>query len=300
MPTTQDVLDAALAKIIDGYVFADRAAELAAGIRRNSAEGAYDDLSGRALCEKVTEDLQAICQDKHLRLLWDDEAQEMEEEEGSNAGWLAMCHAENYGVNRVERLADNIGYLELTLISEPDLGQRAFAAAMELVSGTRALVIDLRGNRGGSPAGVALWCSYLFPNGDVHVNDIYQRSTDLTRQFWTSGHVAGPRYLDRPVRVLTSSRTFSGGEELAYDLQALGRAVLIGETTRGGAHPTEYYQLTPHITVTVPNSRSINPVTGTNWEGIGVVPDIAVPAEEALELALTDLRKELAQEPVEG
>ncbi len=70
----------------------------------------------------------------------------------------------------------------------------------------------------------------------------------------------GPQYLDRPVYVLTSADTFSGGEEFAYDLKTQGRATLIGETTRGGAHPTSWHQLTEHLTVTVPGARSINPI----------------------------------------
>ena len=90
---------------------------------------------------------------------------------------------------------------------------------------------------------------------------------------------------DRPVYVLTSDTTFSGGEELCYNLKTQGRAVLIGETTRGGAHPTDAFPITPSFEITVPIARSINPVTGGNWEGTGVEPDIAAPAAEAFALA---------------
>jgi C-terminal processing protease CtpA/Prc len=104
-------------------------------------------------------------------------------------------------------------------------------------------------------------------------------------------YVTGQRYL-KPVYVLTSAFTFSAGEEFAYNLQAQGRATLIGETTRGGAHPTQEFTLSATMEISVPYARSINPVTGTNWEGTGVVPDIAVPATEALDLAY---RKALEQ-----
>src|SRR5207249_9413311 len=110
-------------------------------------------------------------------------------------------------------------------------------------------------------------------------------------QYWTVSHLPAPRYLDRPVYVLTSAVTFSGGEDVAYTLQAHGRAVIIGETTRGGAHPTTPSPVTEHITVTVPTARTINAVTGTNWEGVGVTPDRAAPAEQALEAAVADLEK---------
>jgi len=141
--------------------------------------------------------------------------------------------------------------------------------------------VDLRRNTGGSPDGVQLWNSFLFPDEDTHLNDIYDAGTKQTRQYWTLAYVPGPRYLNRPVWVLTSSATFSAGEEFAYNLQALGRASLVGETTRGGAHPTEVFPLTRTLEITVPICRSINPVTGTNWEGVGVAPDIAVPAGDA-------------------
>ncbi|MEU9127245.1 S41 family peptidase [Kitasatospora sp. NPDC048540] len=294
MTTHHAILEDALTRITAGYVFPDRAAEADAEIRRRLAAGEYEGLAVPDLCTAVTGHLQQVCPDKHLRLVWREEPQPLEEDEDADAAFSALCRSENQGVRRVERLDGNIGYLDLRLIATPADGAEMFAAAMRLVAGTEALVIDLRHNRGGSPEGVALWCSYFFADGEVHLNDVYERTSGRTRQFWTSGHLPAPRYLDRPVRVLTSASTFSGGEELAYNLKVQQRATLIGETTRGGAHPTEWYPLTPHVTVTVPTSRSINPVTGTNWEGVGVVPDVAVPAELALETALEGLAGELA------
>jgi C-terminal processing protease CtpA/Prc len=156
---------------------------------------------------------------------------------------------------------------------------------MELVAGTYALIIDLRRNGGGSPEGVAYWCSHLFDERPTHLNDIFHADTGETHQFWTLPHVPGPRYLDRPVYVLTSSRTFSGGEDFAYTLQALGRAQVIGETTGGGAHPTRPFPISAAVHIAIPFARSINPVTGTNWQGTGVVPDVSVPQEQAYDVA---------------
>ncbi|GGZ52724.1 hypothetical protein GCM10010387_53570 [Streptomyces inusitatus] len=132
----------------------------------------------------------------------------------------------------------------------------------------------------------AMWCGYFFRDDQVHLKDIYDRRTDTTRQFWTAGHLPAPRYADRPVYVLTSGTTFSASEGIAYTLQAHGRAVVVGETTRGGAHPTERHAITEHILVTVPTARTVNPLTGANWEGVGVVPDVPVPAERALAEAI--------------
>ncbi|MGH3212017.1 MAG: S41 family peptidase, partial [Trebonia sp.] len=196
-----------------------------------------------------------------------------------------MGRLDNFGIHRVERLDGNIGYLDLRRMPMPENAGPAIAAAMELVGGTYALIIDLRRNGGGHPNGVAFWCSYLFPEEPVHLNDIFSADTGETRQFWTLPYVPGTRYLDRPVYVLISSRTFSGGEDLCYTLQALGRAELIGETTGGGAHPTRGFPISAAVHIAVPFARSINPVTGTNWQGTGVVPDSAVPADQAYDAA---------------
>jgi hypothetical protein len=191
----------------------------------------------------------------------------------------------NYGIFRVERLAGNIGYVDLRGVADPAEAAPAIAAAMELVARTYALIIDLRNNGGGSLDGAAFWCSYLFPDSRTHLNDVYSADTGETRQVWSLPWVPGERYLDRPVYVLTSSRTFSGGEDIAYNLQAQGRARVVGETTGGGAHPTRTQPISATLAVSVPYARSVNPVTGTNWEGTGVTPDVAVPADEALDVA---------------
>ncbi len=167
----------------------------------------------------------------------------------------------------------------------PQNAGASIAAVMELVSGTYALIIDLRRNGGGSPDGVVFWCSYLFDGPGIHLNDIFEAETGETRQFWSMSYVPGSRYVDKPVYLLTSHETFSGGEDFCYTLQALGRAQLIGETTGGGAHPTGMRPLSPTMAISVPFARSVNPITGTNWEGTGVVPDVSVAAAEAYDVS---------------
>jgi C-terminal processing protease CtpA/Prc len=192
---------------------------------------------------------------------------------------------DNFGIRRIERLDGNIGYLDVRRVPPPEIAGSAVAAAMELVIGTYALIIDLRHNGGGSPYGVALWCSYLFPEEPTHFNDIFHADTGETRQFWSYPYLPGSRYLDRPVYVLTSSRTFSGGEDFCYTLQSLGRAEIIGETTGGGAHPTRPFPISAAVHIGIPHARSVSPVTGTNWQGTGVVPDTPAPADQAYDVA---------------
>jgi C-terminal processing protease CtpA/Prc len=169
----------------------------------------------------------------------------------------------------------------------PEVAADAVAETMSKLADADVLVIDLRKNGGGSPHGVALMTSYLFGKKPVHLNDILYRSEDRTESFHTAPDVPGKHFgPKKPVFVLTSGRTFSAGEEFAYNLQALRRAKIVGETTGGGAHPTEFVRVSDHWGIGLPSARAINPVTKTNWEGTGVKPDIEVPAEQALEKAL--------------
>ena len=131
---------------------------------------------------------------------------------------------------------------------------------------------------------IALISSYLF-NHPTHLNDIYDRKEDTTTQYWTMPFVPGVRLSDKPAFVLTSKNTFSGAEEFSYNLKNLKRAMIIGETTGGGAHPTTGHRIDDHFTIQVPFARAINPISKTNWEGVGVEPDVPTKASEALDVA---------------
>ncbi|MGH8774731.1 MAG: S41 family peptidase [Jiangellaceae bacterium] len=276
----------ALALLCSKYVFPEKAQAAAAAIRTRSVAGEYEGLDDAELGERLTADLFEYCADKHLRVrVRGADLHEALTEPEARAVWLEQSRLANYYINKVERLDGNVGYLDLHGIPAPAVGGRAITAAMELVAHTNALIIDLRRNGGGSPDGVIFWTSHFFPDENTHLNSIYDGATGTTKQYWSLAYLPGARYLDRPVYLLTSDYTFSGGEELCYNLKAQGRATLIGETTRGGAHPTDSFPITPTLEITVPTARSVNPVTGTNWEGTGVEPDIAIPAPEALGVA---------------
>jgi Peptidase family S41/N-terminal domain of Peptidase_S41 in eukaryotic IRBP len=293
-----EIVEAALALLRANYIFPDRAEEAATAVETRLAAGEYDGLDEATLAERLTEHLDEVCADKHLRVRVMPPLPVRREPAGPEGGpggkrgrdergpaGRERGHPLNYGIHRVERLAGNVGYLDLRGVAHPDDAGPAIAAAMELVTGTYALIIDLRRNHGGSPDGVVFWCSYLFPGGGVHLSDIFHADTGETRQFWSLAYVPGDRYLDRPVYLLTSHETFSGGEDFCYTLQAQGRAEVIGETTGGGAHPTRMVPISLTMAVAVPFARSVNPVTGTNWQGTGVVPDTAVPAAQACDVA---------------
>jgi C-terminal processing protease CtpA/Prc len=279
------LVDELIRRISDDYVFPQRSARAARLLRTRLKSGAYDVPIGPDLCQRLSADLFEACTDKHLRLLWHDSVESSRDEAGLVAGLGERFRRENHGVRRVEQLSGNIGLIELTIIPPASTAGPTTAAAMQLVHEADALILDLRPTLGGAPDGVAFLCSFLFPDGEVHLNDIVEGPDGPTRQFWTYAYVPGPRYLNRAVYVLTSSTTFSGGEALAYGLQALKRATIIGDTTRGGANPSEVVSLAEQIELRLPVARAINPVTGGNWEGVGVRPDIEAPAATALAVA---------------
>jgi C-terminal processing protease CtpA/Prc len=281
-----DLVSKALELLCGKYIFPDKAQQAAAGIRGRLADGEYDGLDEEALGERLTAELFTVCQDKHLRVRVREEGmREALTEAELEVAWREQLRLTNYGIARVERLDGNVGLLDLRAVTSAGVGGRAIVAAMELVSQTHALIVDLRRNRGGSPDGAIFWTSYFFPDGDTHLNSIYEGATGRTRQYWSHAWLPGDRYLDRPVYLLTSGTTFSGGEDICYNLKAQGRAVVVGETTRGGAHPTEVFPITPTFEITVPVARSVNPITGGNWEGTGVEPDVAVDAAEGFDVA---------------
>jgi hypothetical protein len=294
--TRTQVIDGAIDHMRRAYIFADVAEKMAGAIRGHAEKNAYDAInSPREFADTLTRHLQEVSRDKHLRIIYN--PQGIPQRSGpptaeERAQRLADERRRNFGFQRVERLDGNVGYIELLAFSGFEEVAEAAVPAMTFVANTDALIFDLRRNGGGSPVTIGLISSYLFDRV-VHLNDFYIRETDTTRQFFTSADVRGPRYGPRkPVFVLTSNRTFSAAEEFTYNLKNLKRATIVGETTGGGAHPGGVRRITDRFGIWLPNGRAINPITKTNWEGVGIEPDLEVDAAQALRAAhLAALRK---------
>jgi branched-chain amino acid transport system substrate-binding protein len=297
--TRAEVIEGVLSKLHASYVFPEVAQAMEQAIRRRASRGEYDTISsGPQLARLLTVHLQEVSHDKHLHVVYFAEPRPMREagepspEEREEFRQFAALH--NFGFEKVERLAGNIGYLDVRGFFPPEVASETAIAAMNFLANASALIIDLRQNGGGHPAMVAFLSSYLFTQ-PTHLNDLYWREGDRTEQYWTLPYVPGRRDQTRPVYILTSAHTVSGAEEFCYNLKNLKRATLIGETTGGAAHPGRGYPITEHFGVGIPTGRPINPITGTDWEGIGVLPDVEVPAEEAFKVAhITALKKVLS------
>lgn len=285
------VVSSAIAELDTFYVFPDVAKRMGDSLRARLARGAYDQYgNAMTFATRLSDDLREVGHDKHLRLEYS--TQTLEPQRGPSeptpdiiARRRQQMDQLNCGFVKVEQLPGNIGYLKFNQFADPELCGQTASAAMTFLAGTRALIIDLRDNGGGSPAMVSYVASYLFSQR-THLNDLWNRRTGSTQEFWTSDTVPGRRFGgEKPVFVLTSSRTFSGAEEFSYDLQQQKRATLVGETTGGGAHPVSGHRLDEHFMIGVPGARAINPISKTNWEGVGVTPDVKVAADQALAAA---------------
>lgn len=274
------------------YVYAERGKALAGELRRDAAAGRWDHINGpAAFAEAITEYLREASGDGHLGLDYseddlpqDSAAAEETYSEAEIERWYG-AHL-NHGFEKIERLDGNVGYLDLRVFAPTAMAGDVAAAAMTLLAQSNALIVDLRNNGGGYGEMAHLIMGYLLDRSR-EVSGIYHRPKDKHTRATTPAWVPGRRFGgEKPVYVLISSKTFSAAEAFAYDLQALGRAVIVGEPSGGGAHPFEYRRVHAHFVLSLAEARSINPITGGNWQGTGVIPDVRVAADKALAKAL--------------
>jgi len=272
------------------YIFPNIADKVAAALQAKVAQGDFNQAASvGTFTESLSNTLRDLANDGHFRVRYDPDFKDNGHDdtpptrEEIAQGRLEAARMA-FGLQRVERLPGNVGYLEVRGFGPMEFVGTAYSNAMALLSGSEAIIVDLRRNNGGRPESVAYLMSHFFAEGDTrHLNDIYDRPENSTRQYWTDPS-ATPRFTG-PVYVLTSRRTFSGGEDCAYDFQVQKRGTLVGETTGGGANPGSLVSMGHGFVVFIPSGKAINPVTKTNWEHVGVKPDVAVPAAEALKTA---------------
>jgi len=272
------VVHAAAKQLRDGYVFPDVGEQAAREIEAALTAGSYDALRDPiAFAERVTADLTAAAHDKHLAVA----------ALGAPAPPAVAARPRSEGgIARADRLAGNIGYIEIVGFPTPGAYRAPLDRAMATLANTKALIIDARRNDGGAgDVGPYRGAAPVAVDRAVFRNA--GTDTFRTEDFYTSPTPFS--YAGKPVYVLTSSFTFSGGEALAYALRALHLCTIVGETTGGGANPSIRAPLVPGFYMILPVGRSENPTTGTSWEGVGVKPDIAVPAADGLKVALQQL-----------
>ncbi len=296
------IVDSVTAIIDSVYVLGEPAGRIVAEVRRALAAGEYDGITDPAeFAERLHQDCQRVNHDGHFRVYamqpldpataaaGQDESPE--DVERRNRYYKAI----NYGFKKAEILQGGIGYLRFDAFTRGEDAYLAATAAMNFISNSSAVILDLRHNGGGSASMIRFICGYLFEENTHLINwDI--RAENKTVQSYSADYVPGKAITEQPLYILTSDRTFSAAEEFTFDLKNLERAIVVGDTTGGGGHTVATYTFDfdgLRIGLRVPYSRAYNPENNEGWEGIGVIPDIAVPSEKALDVAHADALRDL-------
>lgn len=305
-----------LARKLDDYVFPEMGKRITDSLAAKFARSDYDAITdfaefGRA----VTRDMFNVSSDRHLLIRYSptDVADIRRratlsgaEREDDTIRRRTTAARDNFGFARVEVLPGNIGFLKLNRFEQANFAAETAFATMAFLSHAETLVIDLRHNNGGWTSLVQILCSYFFAYEDISTETkLWETHTpylDDVHQGWVLPHVPGRRFAETPVYILTSGRTYSAAETFIDALQSRGRATVVGETTRGGAHPTRGPEvLNDYYILKMPVGRKINPVTGGNWEGVGITPDVAVESGSALATTLQLVTADvIARNPDEG
>jgi hypothetical protein len=299
----QAVIDEIATLFNKDYIFPETAKKVEDALRAKLSSGGFDKTTDAAsFAHAVSAVILEVSKDRHTgfaynpamteelrKLAGQSEAERRKVQERR----LLEAQRDNFGFRKVEQLPGNVGYLDFRMFASPDQAGQTAIAAMNFLAYCDAIIVDLRQNGGGAPAQIQLISTYFFDE-PVHLNDLYFRAENRTENYWTLPYVPGPRAAKADLYILTSSRTFSGAEEFTYNMKNLKRGTVIGETTGGGAHPTDIKIVQKDYFLRVPFARAVNPHSKTNWEGTGVAPDIAVPAAEAFDKAYAMAVEKLA------
>lgn len=300
--TKSAVVESLIVQVQRHYIFPEKATHLAKSLRKRLAAREYDSItSSKVFADSLMAHMQAVTHDLHTRVHYRHEPLPQRRNDGPPPAGerqkaLEEDRRRNFGFEKVQRLMGNVGYLDLRSFAGSTEAQPTAIAAMNFLSNADAVIIDLRRNGGGSPAMIQMLLTYFIEEGDrLHINDFYEREGNRTVQFHTASFVPGPRLHGKPLYVLTSQRTGSAAEEFAYDVQTHKLGTLVGATSAGAANPGGMFRLSEHFAAFIATGRAINPVTKTNWEGVGVKPDIDVPPADALREAHVAALKKLLE-----
>lgn len=295
----KEIVNDLASKLISDYAVAETGSKMAAALREKLESNAYDNVNSvNEFARILTEDLRAVSHDKHLRVMFSGRPLPKAAPGPPPPDAIERMRKMNGAIKKLEILDGNIGYMRINAVPLLAASKDAISAAFAFLRNTDALILDNRGNGGGDPNTVAWYMSYLSEGASYIVNTFHHRKENRIQEFKTTDLGELSYGAKKPAFVLTSPNTFSGGEELTYNIQASKRGVIVGAVTGGGANPTTMVQLAHQFQASIPFGYAVNPITGSNWEGVGVKPDVEVPPEQALIeahlLAVNQLRKDLS------
>jgi hypothetical protein len=296
-----EIIDSVTSAFNRYYVFEDAADKMDEHLHKNFQNGEYDNLDNRTeFLRTLVRDMRIIQNDQHINLYYlpDEYFENKQADEPTREEIQKTVEKEkryNFTFEKVEILPGNVGYMKFDRFKDATYAGSTAIAALNFLGNTDAIIIDLRDNGGGEPNMVQLIASYFFDER-THFNSLVTRGEGTEEQLWTHAHVSGPRLTGKDVYILVSYDTFSAGEALAYHLQKSGKATVVGDSTGAGAHPCKFIDV-PHlnIVIKVPYKRAVSPFTNSNWEGVGIQPDIEVSSYKAFDVAYLHAIKKLRE-----
>lgn len=314
------IVEQMAALMSEHYVDSLRGLEVGRQLRAKLRAGAYRKFDRpRPLVSQLMADVQSVISDDHFNLLyippaaagfsWSSQSDGPLDEKAALEDARRRLRPTNFGVAKAEVLEGNIGWLTISKFDAPlELLRQPLADAFGLLRNTDALVIDLRKNPGGHIECVQLAFSYFLDGPAIHASTEYWRARRERKEFWTDAEPGGPKYLGRPVYVLTSEATGSGAEMFSYQMKHYGKGTLVGTGTSGAAHSFETFKIGPehagNFMVLVPNGLTIDARTGGDWERTGVPPDVEASPDDApavaIRLALEALLAKTDSEEAKG
>jgi C-terminal processing protease CtpA/Prc len=285
----QQLLDS-LGKVLNrNYVYPDTAVVMISSILQKHRNQGYNDINeARQFANQVTKDVKTVFNDNHLSVRFDPDLEKriraFEATRQKDQSDFVKEKAQNFFFRKAEILKGNIGYVVFTNFADTNaLSRKTVHAAFQFIANTDALILDLRNNFGGRGTMAKEITAYFFDKPQL-TGRSFNRIHNKWTEDWVGGQPAITRdvYLTMPIYILTSERTFSAAEGLAYNLKHLKNAVIVGDTTRGGAHSTRSFALGNGFVGFIPFSRGGHIVTKTDWEGTGVIPNVPIKEERSL------------------
>ena len=282
----RQLIDSLNVRLNNNYVFREKAERISLFLQSQLNKNVYAPYlkNPQKLAEQIEKDIAKIHHDPHLHIYYDpgfvaQENTKPSEEEINQV--KNFWKEQNYSFPKVEILPGNIGYLPFNgFVDDIESARPTIYSGLKFLANTRAIIIDLRENQGGSPEMVSQIESYFFKE-KTHMNDLINRSAKDTTVYYADPAKADSLHLAMPVYILTSHKTFSAAEDFSYGMQHAKRARIVGEITGGGAHPQMPFSIGQGFVSAIPFARSYNPITKTDWEGTGVIPDVRVDADKA-------------------
>lgn len=289
----KEIIDSLAKELEEFYIRPNAISVINKKLNENNKKGIYKNiLNPNEFASRLTTDLLDISKDLHFRVMydpqWSDDRKKITDKEIQKkikAQELTDAKKKNFGFQQARILEGNIGYLEFNYFEDPAIANETAATVMHFLNNTDALIIDLRKNNGGAMEMGQFISSYFFSDKELPLYKLYyyeKNRKKIEREMWLLPSVPGKRLDNIDIYILTSEITFSAAEWMCYSLQNLKRVTIVGEKTAGGAHPIDRKVLPNGFSVNIPFGEIKDPITNSDFEGKGVVPDVLCKSEEAM------------------